>query len=115
MSLFERINKASADATEKGKEYLKKSEEYYKLKIFQQLTSSISLLVKSLIIGGFLIIGLVFASVSAALAIGEALNSLALGYVIVAGAYIMLSIIIYIFRSYIDDKIISKLSKTFFD
>lgn len=115
MSVFEHINQTSSQAIDKGEEYLKKSHEYYRLKIFQQLTSSVSLLVKAVVVGGFILVGLLFMAISAALAIGNALNSVALGYLIVGAIFVLFSAIVYTFRKHINNKVITSLSKTFFD
>lgn len=115
MSVFEHINQTSSQAVDKGEEYLKKSHEYYRLKIFQQLTSTVSLLVKAVAVGAFVLVGLLFLSISLAIAIGNALDSVSLGYLIVGGLFVIISVLIYLFRSSINNKVIVSLSKTFFD
>ncbi|RAJ16811.1 hypothetical protein [Olleya aquimaris] len=115
MSVFESLNDTSNQAVDKGEAYLQKSQEYYKLKIFQQLTSSLSLVLKALLIGGLLLIGLVFLAVSSAIAIGNALDSIALGFVIVGALFLVLSGIIYLLRKHINNTVIKTISKSFFD
>ena len=53
MSVFESLNNTTDKATDIGERYIKASHQYLRLKIFQQLTSSVSLMAKVLIIGGF--------------------------------------------------------------
>ncbi|UAB75704.1 hypothetical protein [Mesoflavibacter sp. SCSIO 43206] len=115
MSVFEQINQTSSQAVDKGEEFLKKSHEYYRLKIFQQLTSSVSLLVKAVVVGAFVLVGLLFLAISAAIGIGKALDSVSLGYLIVGAIFILISVLFYMFRSKINNKVIASLSKTFFD
>ena len=115
MTVFESIQDASNQAIDKGEEYLKKSHEYYKLKVFQQLTMSISLVLKSLLIGGLILIGFVFIAVASAIAIGNMLDSFSLGFLIVGLIFMVFSVIIYLIRKQINSKVIQSLSKTFFE
>ncbi|MCB4808090.1 hypothetical protein LG651_07475 [Tamlana sp. 62-3] len=115
MSVFEHINETSNKAIDKGEEYLKKSQEYYRLKVFQQLTSSMSLLFKTIFMGALVLVAFLFLAISAAVAIGNALNSVPLGYLIVGGVFLLLSIIFYFARGFINNIVIRSLSKTFFE
>jgi hypothetical protein len=114
-NIFESINDTTDSATEIGEKYIDDSIEYYKLKVFQQLTISVSMIAKAFIIGGLLFIGLIFLSVAAALAIGKWMDSVALGYVIVAAFFLIVGAIIYFQRAIISSKIIVKMSPKFFN
>ena len=48
MNIFESINNNSTKAVDLGEAYLKSSHDYYKLKIFEQMTISLSLIMKML-------------------------------------------------------------------
>ncbi len=115
MTVFESIQDTSNQAIDKSEEYLKKSHEYYKLKVFQQLTSSISLVLKALLIGGLVLIAFVFIALASALAIGNLLGSFSLGFLIVGLIFMLISVLIYIYRQQINNKVIQSISKTFFD
>ncbi|MGR7811874.1 hypothetical protein [Lacinutrix undariae] len=115
MNILDAITDTSDKFSDAGERYLEKSQEYYKLKVFQQLTISISLVVKALAIGGFLLVALFFLAFAAALAIGQWLDNAALGYIIVAAIFFIFTIIIYIKRGFINKKIISTLSTKFFE
>ncbi|MDO6598143.1 hypothetical protein Q4512_14565 [Oceanihabitans sp. 2_MG-2023] len=115
MSVFESINNTSEKATDLGEKYIKTSHDYIKLKTFQQLTFSISLVVKLFAVGSLVFLGLVFLAISGAIAIGNALGSFTLGCFIVALIFIALAVLIYVFRKYIDQKIIKKVSIKFFN
>lgn len=115
MNIFESINHTSGKMADAGETYVKKSQEYFKLKVFQQITVSISLVSKALIIGGLLFIGLFFAAFASALAIGQWLGNLALGYLIVALVFLIATVIVYSKRKFINRKIIKSLSSKFFD
>lgn len=114
-TIFESINNTSDKAVDIGEKYIKDTQEYYKLKIFQQLTISVSLVAKALIIGGLLFIGLIFLAVAAALAIGRMIDDVALGYVIVAGVLMIMALIIYFTRDFINKTVIKTLSLKFFN
>lgn len=114
MNIFESINNTSNKASDLGERYFDKSFEYLKLKVFQQLTYTISMMGKALIIGAVLFIGLIFLAIAAAIAIGEALGHVALGYLIIGIVFIILGIVIYKLRYLIDAKIIAKFQTRFF-
>ncbi len=114
-NIFESINNTTDSAAEIGEKYLNDTKEYFRLKIFQQLTISVGMIAKALIIGGLLFIGLIFLSVAAALAIGQWIDSVALGYLIVAAIFLIVGAIIYFQRSIISRKIIVKMSPKFFN
>ena len=114
MNIFESINNTSDKASDIGERYVTKSYEYFKLKIFQQLSFTISMVGKALIIGAVLFIGFIFMAVAGAIAIGDALGNVALGYLIVGGAFMLIGLIIYQLRYVIDGKIINKFHSKFF-
>lgn len=115
MNIFESINETSSKITDAGETYVKKSQEYYKLKVFQQISVSISLVAKAFIIGGLLSIGLFFMSFALALALGDWLGNLALGYLIISGIFLLVTLLVYYKRQLINKKIIKSLSSKFFD
>lgn len=114
-NLFKSINDTTDKAVDIGEKYIKDTQEYYKLKVFQQLTVSVSMIAKVLCIGALLFIGLIFLSFAAAIALGEMLNNIALGYLIVAGFFLIVGGIAYVTRAFINGLIISKLSPKFFN
>lgn len=114
MNVFESINNTSEKASEIGERYVTKSYEYYKLKVFQQLSYTISTLGKALIIGAILFIGFIFMAVSGAIAIGEALNNVALGYLIMGGLFMLIALIFYLLRYLLDATIINKFYSKFY-
>ncbi|PNQ72221.1 hypothetical protein C1T31_12915 [Hanstruepera neustonica] len=113
--MFESINESSAKMADAGETYIKKSQEYYKLKVFQQISVSVSLVAKVLLIGGLLFVGLFFMALAAAMALGEWLGDLALGYIIVAGVFLLATVIIFFKREVVNKMVIKSLSSKFFD
>ncbi|RZT00049.1 hypothetical protein [Aquimarina brevivitae] len=115
MSLFNSINNKTSEAVDLSKKYVEKTNEYYKLKLFQQLTSSFSFLTKMAVIGGFIFLGLIFMAVSGAIALGNYLNSITLSCLIIGGGLMIISLLFYFLRKQIDKIIIRKIAKTYFD
>ena len=110
MNIFESVNETSENNNQQcGETYIKKSQEYYTLKVFQQLSISISLVTKVLVIGGLLFIALVFLAFALAMFIGNSLGNLALGYVITACVFLLVTGIIYLKRAVINNMVIKSL------
>lgn len=115
MNILESIKNTSEDGVDIGKKYLDASYEYSKLKTFQILTYSLSTLSKLFLIGSLLSAGLIFLSVAGAIALGDYLNNISLGYLCTGLFLIVIGFLIYLLRKLIDKKIITKMSKQFFD
>ncbi|UKM65313.1 hypothetical protein GSB9_01876 [Flavobacteriaceae bacterium GSB9] len=114
MSLIDSINETNAYASKVSEKYVKTSYKYYKLKIFEQFTISMGMVVKVILIGGLALIGMSFIAVALAFSIGNALGNLSLGFVSVGLLFFILSLIIFFLRVHINNFIIKKLSKKFF-
>jgi len=115
MSLIDSISETNAKASEVGETYLKTSYEFYKLKIFQQLTISVSMVFKAVAIGGFVLIGFWFLAIALALAIGKYLENYTLGFISVGIIFLVLSLMAFILRKHINNLVVKKLSKKFFN
>lgn len=97
------------------KEYVDANLAYYKLWLFKVITKSASSVFKLLLIGLSLAMLLVFFSIAAALAIGYALDNLVYGFLIIAGVYLLLTIILFNLKDKIEQPIIKKLSDIFYN
>lgn len=115
MNLFNNFKETADKGTDLGKQFVSKTFEHTKLKAFQITALTLSMIVKLFIIGSLAVLGFVFLSVSGAIFLGEYLNNVALGYLIVAGFFLGVSLIIYLFRKQFDKTVILKVSKMFFD
>ncbi|MBV7267852.1 hypothetical protein [Winogradskyella luteola] len=115
MSVFDDLNTTTDKASGIGERYIKTSHQYIKLKIFQQLTLSFSILSKVLVIGGFAFFGIIFLAVALAIKLGNVFNSIMLGYLAVGIIFMGIALIIYILRSKINKLIIKTFSSKFFD
>lgn len=114
MSIFEDINDTTNKASNIGERYIKASHQYFRLKIFQQLTLSLSLIAKIVAVTGFLFAGLVFMSIAASIELGKAVESYSLGFLLVGLIYLVISIIIFMLRSKLNTYIIKKVGLKFF-
>ena len=115
MGIAESIGETNKKATDLGEKYLKTSYEYYKLKIFQQLTLTISMVFKAILIGSFLIIGLGFMALALALYVGETRGSYAQGFIIVGLVFIVFSFIAFLFKKRVNNFVVNLLSEKFFN
>ncbi len=115
MSVFESINNNSAKAIELGEAYLKSSHDYYKLKIFEQMTISLSLIMKMILIGGLVFVGFLFLVISGTIALGYLLDNMALGCLIVGSVFALLGFVAYQLRYLINRKVIQAMSPKFFN
>ncbi len=115
MSIIQSLNETSEKAVDTGEVYLKKTQEYYKLKVFQQLTLTVSMLCKIAIIGVLLFLGFIFFIVSGTIALAEVIDNTSLACIIVGGFLFILSILVYFLRGKIDTAVIKTTAKTFFD
>lgn len=115
MSVFDDINHTTDKASHIGERYIKASHQYFRLKVFQQLTLSLSLATKVIAFGSFMFAGLLFLSIAAGIEIGKAVSSYSLGFLIVGIAYFIISILIYLMRAKFNSYIIKKLGPKFFN
>jgi len=114
MAVFDSLDETTDNAITKSEAFIRNTEAYYELKLFQMLSSSLSLLIKSTMIGALGLIALILLSVALANVLGNAFDSIALGYVLTSSVFIVLSVIVYSIRKTIENIIIKKLSKTIF-
>lgn len=115
MAILESINNVTNKAVEVGEDYVKSSQEYYTLKIFQQLSYSFSTLYKIILIGSFILLGVIFITISGAVFLGDYLNSMPLGFLIVGGLLFIVAGVVYLSRKFIDKSVIQKLGNKFFN
>ncbi|MDO6761136.1 hypothetical protein Q4566_13070 [Tamlana sp. 2_MG-2023] len=113
------LNDSLADTNRKAKavseKFFNTTYDYYKLKIFQQLTASFGIVFKTIFIGSMLMIGLTFIAIAAAFLIGKALGNYTHGFLIVGGVFILLSLIAFMLRKHMSNFIVKTLSEKFFN
>ncbi len=101
---FDELKENTQQIQEEAKAYLDSTIEYYKLWGFKILMKSTKMVVKAVLLSFFLMMFLIFGSVAAALAIGEALESYWLGFLIVSGIYLVLILLLLFVRSRIIER-----------
>lgn len=112
---FEELKESTRKIQEETKAYVESTVQYYKLWGFQFIMKSTRAIVKLILIGFFLLIAFLFGSIAAALAIGDAINSPALGFLIIAGGYFVLVLLILFLRlKFVERYILRTFSKLFF-
>jgi hypothetical protein len=101
---------------ENTKAYIETSLAYYKLWGFKVVMKSTTLMVKFFLIAFCLMIVLLFISIAGAFVFGEMLNSYPLGFLSVAGIYLVLALLLYFVKERIvEGPILAKFSEIFFN
>lgn len=115
MSVIQSLNETSNKAVDVGEKLYKKTQEYYKLKVFQQLSLTTGMLCKMAIMGSLAFLGLLFFLVAATLFLADILGSMILSCLVMGALLILVIIIVYNLRKQIDNYVVRKLSKKFFN
>ena len=115
MGIIDSLNDTSNKAIDVGEVYYKKTQEYYKLKVFQQLTLNIGMLLKIVVIGGLGFLAFIFLTVAGIIYLGNILESMVIAFLIAGAVFVIFVIIAYIMRKSIDNILVRKLSIKFFD
>ena len=111
MSVLESLDETTDKALSKGESFIKDTEAYYELKLFQMVTTSIALLVKFTVIGAFALIAFILLAVALSTYIGQAYDNAVIGYLITSLIFIGLAIFGYAIKSLIENSVIKMLSK----
>ena len=113
---LENVRENLEDIQENMQAYIESSLAYYKLWGFKVAMKSTTLALKFFLIAICLMIGLLFISVAGALAIGKLLDSYTLGFLIVAGIYLILAFLLFLIKDKIvEGPILEKFSEIFFN
>ena len=101
---------------ENTKSYIDSTIAYYKLLGFKVAMKSTTLILKFTLIAICSMIVLLFMSVAAALAIGQVMDSYIMGFLIVAGVYFVLALLLFLIKDKIvEGPILEKFSEIFFN
>jgi hypothetical protein len=113
---FEELKENTEAVQENAKAYIESSLAYYKLWGFKVAMKSTTLMVKFFLISICLLIVLFFVSIAVSLAIGNLLDSYPLGFLIVAGIYLVLAFLLFLVKDKIvEGPILEKFSEIFFN
>ncbi|MBQ4915950.1 hypothetical protein J8L85_15955 [Maribacter sp. MMG018] len=114
MGVFNSLNETSNKAVDLSEQFYQKTQEYYKLKVFHQLSLTTGMFCKMAILGSLGFLGLLFFSVAGTIFLGEILDSLVLSCLIIGALFFVIVTILYKTRKRIDNFIVKKLSAKFF-
>jgi len=112
---FTELKNDILDANTNIRSYVKNSDEYIRLKIFKVLMRSITSFAQILLVGSILLISLLFLSIAASILIGEAINNVLYGFLIVGLFYMFIGIICYFMRAKLNKPLIRRFSQYYFD
>lgn len=113
---FEELKENVEDIQENTKAYVETSLAYYKLWGFKVAMKSTTMVLKFFLIAICLTIFLLFVSVAGALFLGKILESYALGFLAVAGFYLVLALLLFLVKDKIvEGPILEKFSEIFFN
>lgn len=114
MNPFTTTKAALEENTKLAKEYGENELEFYKMKTLYLASSLGYSISKKLLTGMFVMVFLLFSSVALALMLGEWVNNLPLGFLLVGTLYLALSALVYVFRKKIEVYIVTQFSKHFY-
>ncbi|WP_396155472.1 competence protein [Flavobacterium macrobrachii] len=113
---FEELKENVDSIQENAKAYLESSISYYKLWGFKVAMKSTTMILKFFLISICLMIFLLFISIAGAIALGEMMDSYPIGFLIVAGVYLVLALLLFLVKDKIvEGPILEKFSEIFFN
>jgi hypothetical protein len=113
---FEELKENTEAIQENAKAYLESSLAYYKLWGFKVAMKSTTLMLKFFLIALCLMIVLLFVSIAGAMALGQLFQSYPLGFLAVAGIYLILALLLFLVKDKIvEGSILEKFSEIFFN
>lgn len=113
---FEELKENTGAIQENAKAYVESSLAYYKLWGFKVAMKSTTLMLKFFLIALCLMIVLLFVSIAGAMALGQLFQSYPLGFLAVAGIYLILALLLFLVKDKIvEGPILEKFSEIFFN
>ncbi|WP_396144392.1 competence protein [Flavobacterium sp.] len=113
---FEELKENTEAIQENAKAYVESSLAYYKLWGFKVAMKSTTLMLKFFLIALCLMIVLLFISIAGAMALGQLFQSYPLGFLAVAGIYLILALLLFLVKDKIvEGPILEKFSEIFFN
>ncbi len=112
---FEELKHDFSEIDKEVSAYVEHSLEYAKLKSFKISMVLVTYFAKVILVGAFAFLTLVFLSLAASFALGEAFNSYLYGFLFVGLLYLILAIIGYALKDRLNKPILRIFSKYYFD
>ena len=112
---FEELKHDFSEIDKEVSAYVEHSLEYAKLKSFKISMVLVTYFAKVVLIGVLAILTLLFLSLAASYALGEALANQLYGFLIIGLAYLLLALVGYFMRERLNKPILRMFSKYYFD
>jgi hypothetical protein len=113
---FEEIKEHTENIQKEAQAYIENSVAYYKLWGFKVAMRSTTMILKFALIAIALMMVLFFCSIAAALAIGNAMGSYALGFLFIAAIYLVITGLLFLIKDkMVEGPILEKFSEIFFN
>ncbi|MCX2720746.1 phage holin family protein [Lentiprolixibacter aurantiacus] len=112
---FEELKHDFSEIDKEVSAYVEHSLEYAKLKSFKISMVLVTYFAKVVLIGVLAILTLLFLSLAASFALGEELDNLLYGFLIVGLIYLLLAFVGYVLREKLNKPILRMFSKHYFD
>lgn len=109
------LNNNLSEAAEHSKELAYHSYNYYRLKIFEQTAFFSSAALQLIAMFGLGMIGIVFFAIAGGLYLNSLLDNSYQGFLIIGLLLFVLAFVVYGLRKRIENFVVRKLSKTFFE
>lgn len=112
---FEELKENFSGADSDMRSYIEHNKEYYKLLVFKILMQVITSFIKMLFVSTIIFFLIFLLSLTASIAIGQAIGNMLYGFLIVTIFFVLVSAILYFLRNKIDKPLIRKFSEYYFD
>lgn len=113
---FEELKENTEAIQENAKAFIETNIAYYKLWGFKVAMKSTTLMLKFFLIAICLMIVLLFISIAGAMALGQLFDSYPLGFLAIAGIYLVLALLLFLVKDKIvEGPILEKFSEIFFN
>ena len=112
---FEELKVDLMEADADIRSYLEYSDEYFKLQLFRVLMRFLTTSLQTVIVSLGVVFTLLFLSLGASLALCEMLDSYYLGFLLVGGFYVLVSVLLYLVRNRLNGPVLKKFSPLYFD
>lgn len=113
---FEELKEHTENIQDQAQAFVESNVAYYKLKGFKVAMQSTTMIVKFTLIFICFLMVLLFCSIAGAYAIGQYLDSYALGFLIVGGIYLVITgLLVLVKDKIVEGPILEKFSEIFFN
>jgi sterol desaturase/sphingolipid hydroxylase (fatty acid hydroxylase superfamily) len=113
---FEELKENTENIQEQAQAYVESNIAYYKLWGFKVAMKSTTMILKFILIVLCFLMVLLFCSLAGAFAIGKALDNYPLGFLVIAGVYLIITFLLFLIKDKIvEGPILEKFSEIFFN